>query len=424
MASRLNPARAGAAVLGVSAVLLVGALPATAATPKAHPSATTVTKVTVDGGNNGQNDKDWGSVDLVGHAKAPTALLALKPDGGGADIYAYCVQISVDEGRQGTEMQQAPWTDYPDPNASFNSDSGKVNWILHNSFPTAALTDLSQAAKTPTTLSEVEAVEGTQAAIWHFSDNTTLDPHSHRNDANMVALYQYLVANAVELPQPPDNPTLSVASPSKTTGDIGTEIGPFVVNTNLQLIQLSQQQVPAGVTLKAVDAAGHAVDPNKIVNGTRVFFEVSKGASPGDGSFTVSGGLQIGQMFVGEDVVQAAAKPGGVRQNCKKASIQTLILAQGALLSAQGNAKWVASPPPPPPTTTTAPPTTTTAATAPTTTAGVAPPTSTTPGVTNVAGSGPLPFTGVNVLAPVVLSIVLIGAGGGFLLVQRRRKRA
>jgi TQXA domain-containing protein len=423
MASRLNLARAGAAVLGVSAVLLVGTLPATAATPRAHPSATTVTKVTIDGGHNGVNDKDWGSVDLVGLSKAPTALLALKPDGGGDDVYAYCVQIGIDEGGQGTVMRQAPWTDYPDPNASFNSDSGKVNWILHNSFPTAALSDLSLAAKTPTTLSAVEAVEGTQAAIWHFSDNTELDPHSHRNDANMVALYQYLVANAVELPQPPDNPTLSIASPSKTTGDTGTEIGPFVVNTNLQLIQLTQRQVPAGVTLKVVDAAGNNVDPNKIVDGTKVFFEVPKGASPGDGSFTVSGGLQVGQMFVGEDVAQAAAKPGGVKQNCKKASIQTLILAQSAMLSAQGNAKWVA--PPPPTTTTTATPTTTTTTAAPTSTSpGVTPPTSTTPGVTNVAGSGPLPFTGVNVLAPVVLSVVLIGAGGGFLLVQRRRKRA
>jgi TQXA domain-containing protein len=431
MASRLNLARVGAAVLAVSAVLLIATLPATAATPAAKPkapAATTVTKVTIDGGRNGQNDKDWGSVDLVGLSKAPTALLALKPAGGGADIFAYCVQINVDEGGQGVSMQQAPWADYPDPNANFNSDSGKVNWILHNSFPTAHVDDLSKAAKTPSTLTAQEAVEGTQAAIWHFSDNTTLDTHSPRNDANVKALYAYLVANAVELPQPKNDPTLGVTPPADTTGTTGTEIGPFVVNTNLQLIQLTPPTLPAGVKLKIVDAAGNPVDPNKIVDGTRVFFEVPAGVSAGDGSFTVSGGLQIGQMFVGGDVIKAAAEPGGVKQNCKKASIQTLILAQSPLLTAQGGAHWVA----PTPTSTTAPPTTTssagsttTSSSGPTTSGGVVAPTSTTtPVVGNTSGSAPLPFTGVNTLAPVVLAVVLIGAGGAFLLLQRRRRRA
>jgi hypothetical protein len=42
-----------------------------------------------------------------------------------------------------------------------------------------------------------------------------------------------------------------------------------------------------------------------------------------------------------------------------------------------------------------------------------------------VANTGSsLPFTGVNVLAPVGLAVVLIAAGGTFLLLQRRRKRA
>ncbi|HEX9338543.1 MAG TPA: thioester domain-containing protein [Pseudonocardiaceae bacterium] len=414
MASRLNLVRVGAAVLAASAALLIGTPTATAATPHVKPkapAATPVTAVTVDSKNNTDN----GRVDLVGLPKAPTGLLALTPKGGGPDLLAYCVQINIFEGNQNTEMRQAPWADYPDPTSNFNSDSGKVNWILHNSFPTAPRDDLSKAAKTPTELSPIEAVEGTQAAIWHFSDKTELDPRSSRNDANVKALYQYLVGSAVELSPPTsNNPTLSLTTPARTTGDTGSEIGPFVVKTNLQLIQLSEQVVPSGVTLKVVDAAGHAVDPNKVVDGTRVFFKVPAGAAPGTGSFTVSGGLQVGQMFVGDDVTQAAAKPGGVRQNCQRASMQTLILAQSSTLSASGAAKWVVTPTGG----------TTTATSPATTTAGAAAPTTTTPAVANAASSGSLPFTGVNVLAPVVLAVVLIGAGGAFLLVQRRRKRA
>jgi TQXA domain-containing protein len=404
MASRSNLARVGAAILGVSAVLLLVAGPATAATPKATP----VTTVRVDG----QQDKDWGSVDLVGHPGAPTALLALRPDGGGGDFFAYCVQIGITEGHTGTAMRQAPWTDYPDPNSSFNSDSGKVNWILHNSFPSLSLSQLNTTANT-SSLTAAEAVAGTQAAIWHFSDNTDLDTGSAHNDAHVKAVYQYLVHTATELPQPPTDPTLGITPPASTTGDTGTDIGPFVVNTNLQLANLTSNS-PTGATVEVLDPAGHPLRTDRIVNGTKVIFHVARGIPAGSGTFTVSGDVQLGQMFVGDDVAPAPTDHGAARQSPRTAAIQTLILAQSSSLTAQAGAKWIT---PTVATTTTTPPTTTTASQ-------VAPVTTTTPPAVGAAGNGSLPFTGVNVLAPVVLSAVLIAAGGGFLLLQRRRKRA
>jgi len=75
--------------------------------------------------------------------------------------------------------------------------------------------------------------------------------------------------------------------------------------------------------------------------------------------------------------------------------IQTLILAQTSMLTAESSGNWVSQ-------------------SAPTTT----------PAVTTNGTGGTLPNTGVSVQAPAVLSIVLIGAGSAFLLVQRRRKRA
>lgn len=410
MASRLNLARIGALVLGASAALMIAAVPASADTPTTTATVDSTATATTPGGN----------VVLKGGQTVDAKLLALKA-ADGSEILTYCVDIKVGEGHDGTTMTQVPWTSYPDQSAPFNKNEGQINWVLHNSYPTLDVAALSKVAGTPTTLSKDEAVEGTQAAIWHFSDGTDLAAKG--NDANVTALYDYLVKNAVDLPQPPADPTLTLNSPDSTSGNPGDKIGPFTVDTNLQLLALTSQ-VPSGVKVEAVDASGNAVDPNKIVNGTKVYFDVPSGTDPGHGTFTVQGDLQIGQLFVGPDVVDASHKPGGVKQNCKSPKYQSLIVAESSSKSVTGSASWVVAPPT---TTTTAPPTTTTTTTAPTTTttAVVAPTTTdTAPSVVNTAGSKPLPYTGVNVLLPVLIAVVLIGAGGAFLLVQRRRKGA
>jgi TQXA domain-containing protein len=403
MASRLNLARVGALVLGASAALMLAALPASADTGTAT--------ATVDS----HHDLDFGSVKLKS-GNETTALMALKV-ADGSEILTYCVDISAPEGGNGTTMTQVPWTDYPDAKSPFNKNEGKINWILHNSFPTLDTAALSKAAGITTTLSDVKAVEGTQAAIWHFSDGTDLA--NNGNNADVVKLYNYLVGTAVDLPQPPADAHLALTSPSSTSGKSGDKIGPFVVDTNLQLLALTSQ-VPSGVKVEAVDAQGNAVALDKIVNGTKIYFDVDSDTAAGNGTFTITGGLQIGQLFVGQDVVDASHKPGGVKQNCKTPLHQSLIVAESKTQSVTGAGSWVV---PTPPTTTT---TTTTTTTAPpsTTTAVVAPTTDTTaPSVVNTASPKPLAYTGVSIFLPVLIAVVLILAGAGFLIVQRRRKR-
>lgn len=404
MASRFTLARVGAAVLGASAALMLSALPATAAggPTTAHPDPS--------------GDLYQGSVVLTGGREEPTTLIALKSSTG-PEIFTYCVEIKVSEGGPTTTMVQVNWTDYPDQSAAFNTNKDKINWILHNSFPTLSAADLSKAAHTPTTLTKQQAVEGTQAAIWHESDSVNLDLNNPKNGANVKALYSYLVGNTATLPQPPANPTLAITSPSSTTGTAGSRIGPFVVDTNLQALSLTSQ-VPQGVTVVAVDANGASVSPTQITNGTKIYFRTSSGIAAGSGTFTLQGDAQAGQLFVSQDVADAAAKPGGVKQNCKHGGAhQSLIVAQSTSTTKSAGAKWTVATVP---TTTTTPSTTT-----PSTTAGsVAAPTTTVPAVVNTSGSSPLPYTGVNIIAPVALAVVLIGAGGAFLLIQRRRKRA
>jgi TQXA domain-containing protein len=419
MANRLTVARVGAAVLAASAALLLtSALPAAAANgPSADPSVTA--------SPDPHGDQFPGHVWLKGRGKEPTVLIALKAKDGGPDILTYCVEINISEGGTHATMVQVPWTDYPDQNAAFNKNKDKINWVLNNSFPMLDVAALSTAAKTPGTLSPQEAVEGTQAAIWNLSDGTKLDGQDPHNDANVTALYSYLLGTATALPQPTDAPTLKIDSPSSTKGETGSRIGPFTVDTNLQLLALTSQ-LPAGVTIEAADAQGKAVDLNKIVNGTRIWFNTPAGISPGDGTFTVSGDQQIGQLFVGKDVADKATLPGGIRKNCKGATMQSLIVAKSTALSKSASASWtvpiVVSTTTTPPSVSTTP--TGTASTTPTTSAvAVAPTTTTAPPAVADTGSS-LPFTGVNVLAPVGLAVVLIAAGGTFLLLQRRRKRA
>ena len=177
-------------VLGAAAAaVLATAFPAAAA------GSPDVTSVTVDSDHN----IDSGSVDLTGIGSAPTSLLALIPQGGGRTDHAYCVQTGITEGAEGTRMTRQPWPAYPDPGARFNTDRGKINWIVHHSYPTVGLV----ALPTSTPLSAAEAVAATQAAIWHFSDGTTLDPTPGNNDTHVEAFYDYLLANARDLPEPP-----------------------------------------------------------------------------------------------------------------------------------------------------------------------------------------------------------------------------
>jgi TQXA domain-containing protein/LPXTG-motif cell wall-anchored protein len=394
MATRFTLARVGAAVLGAAAALTLSALPATAA----NGSSTTANP-------DPHGDKYSGSVWLKGDKHEPTTLIALKPKGGGADILTYCVEISVNEGGPSVDMVQVPWTDYPDQKADFNTNRDEINWILHNSFPTLNVDDLSKAAGTPTTLTKQEAVEGTQAAIWHDSDGVDLD--TSKNNANVDALYNYLVGNQQKLPQPATDASVTITSPSNTSTEAGGRIGPFVVKTNMQSLQLTAD-VPSGVTVQAVDSSGKAVDANHITDGTKVYFVTKSDAAAGHGSFTLTGDAQLGQLFVGKDVSDSIKQAGRLTKNCKH-SYQSLIVAKSVTVPATAKASWTVE---------------TVPSSSSTPTASTSPSTTPAPVVGAAGGTGQLPYTGVNILWPVALAVVLIGGGGAFLLLQKRRKRA
>ena len=456
MSSRYKAARLGALLLAVATTLLVAGPPALAATSGEYVGG-------VDGD----------SVRIGGHTNpVPTSLFRLKLDNDAEELLTYCVELDVDA-RLGATMIESEWAAYPDGSEAFAAQPDKVLWILHRSYPNTGLAELAAAIGVPA-LSEREAIAGTQAAIWHFSNDAKLDAG---NLPNIQKLYDYLTgeANTGIGVQPPVS--LALSPDMIADLDAGKNAGPFTLDSTAAVVRLTVEG-PDGVQI--VDSTGRAVEPldkdifanpddkdifanpddkdifgapddkdifvvpdDKDIFGTPddkdifgapddkdifglpddkdifanpddkdIFatsqFWLSPPTGGAAGSATVRATAQatvaMGRLFVGED---NDANP-----------TQTLIVAAStpAQATAQAGASWIA-----------APPATTTNQPAPTSSQSVAPPSESSPQtpVSPVAQArAALPVTGASVLPLAALGAVLIGAGVGAMLLQRRLRRS
>jgi len=389
MASR-KLARAGAAAVGASMALLTAAIPASAdpATGK------------VDGGEGGYN------VDVGGnHDNISTSLIGFKLDDG-TKLGMYCVEINTNIDREHA-MTERPWDQYPVPDSPFHANRDKINWVLHYAYPVKSTDELSQlltsnGATLNNGLDEKEAIAATQAAVWSFSDNTKLNkdnplPKGPKDSAgDVVALYEYLTgADNVGIGEQP-GPALQV-NPTELTGVAGDRIGPFTVSTTGTVDEI-KADLPEGVTV--TDKDGNALDASGIANGTEIYLSTTQGTE-GSASFelSASAGLDTGRLFVGNQY--------GQERDGKTKKTQSLIVAQAekTTVTAAGSASWTATPT----TTTTTPPAETTTQ-----------PPATTPSPENTGG---LAETGASVFTPILIGAVLVAAGVGALLFQRKRRR-
>lgn len=393
MASRMKLARAGSAVVGASvALMLAAALPA-----GAEP---------VTGNVTGDGDRGY-EVNLGDNHRNLTAkLFAFKLDDG-TKLQMYCVEIDTDITKD--KMVERPWDDYPAEGSPFHEGREKINWVLHNGYPAKGPDVLTEAltAKGVTLndgIDKEEAITATQSAVWHYSDGVDLDlddPLTGGNtkaEEDVVALYKYLTgADNVGIGDQP-TPALQV-SPTELAGEAGTRIGPFTVSTNGEIQELVTE-LPEGV--KITDLDGVELDASKIKNGAQLFLDVPADAAEGEGSFelTASASVAMGRLFVGENYEQ---KP-----------TQSLIVAaaESSEIVAKGVASWTAGT-----TETTTPPTETT------TTPPVTETTSETPVPQPKANEEDLADTGASIFTPIMIGVVLVGAGIGALFFQRHRKR-
>jgi TQXA domain-containing protein len=287
---------------------------------------------TVDGGALGLN------VDVGDGFKndLSTQLIGLTLDDG-TKLGTYCVEIDTGLDRA-QPLVEKDWSDYPDQRSPFNENKEMINWILHNGFPEKNTTELGQVLTSRGTalndgaLSVQEAVAGTQAAIWHFSDRTDLNqtdpvPGDARSGADVLALYEFLIG--------PDNvglrdePTAALQiDPKSKSGTAGERIGPFTVKTTGTISKLSTA-LPPGVRI--TDADGKQVKAAQIKNDSQLFFDVPAEMEDGGAAFrlTAAANVDTGRLFVGQDYLEG--KP-----------TQSLIVAQSdkTTLTAKAEATW------------------------------------------------------------------------------------
>ncbi|KAA2262183.1 TQXA domain-containing protein [Solihabitans fulvus] len=387
MASRFTPARVGAAILGASVALLAAALPA----------AADGTHAKLDG----NYDESGYQVQLLkaGSEKNPTAsLIGIKIDGTDKGTQTYCVELPQST-QLGYGMDEVPWEKYPSDDSGFKKNSGKINWILHNSYPSVKPDALGKTVGVD--LSAKEAITATQAAIWHFSDNVDLDtanPLVGNEDSakDVVKLYDFLVSKAVDLDQP--TPSLAV-DPKEKAGKAGDLIGPFTVTSTADKVTFSAM-LPAGVTLTDKDGKeldkpadkkfAAKVDAPKTAD---FFVKVPADAKPGEADISIHADAQLdkGRLFIRSSVDKKT---------------QSLIVASPVTvpLDITAHAKWDV-----------AASTTTPTTSAPTTT-------DTTPVVAAASNEAPLANTGASIFWPIAIGVVLLVAGGGALFMVRRKK--
>jgi TQXA domain-containing protein len=242
---------------------------------------------------------------LVDRGETTTSLFRL--NGGGPALLAYCIELNV-RATPGASYREVGWE------SAWLGDArklGQITWILAHSFPTLSVETLARQTGL-TGLTSVEAVAGTQAAIWRISNGARL---SSATAARVRTLASWLTGPRNTGATEPSTPGLSL-SPAQIADSAGKRLGPIVVR--------AQGVVPA-VTLKAPPGVTIWRD------GDRVWLDVPDTAAAGVAEVRASGTgtIPAGRVFVGS------------RGSTKS---QTLVLAQARKVSvaATSRVSWVA----------------------------------------------------------------------------------
>jgi TQXA domain-containing protein len=261
----------------------------------------------------------------------------------GDELLTYCIDLNTHTGN-GVTYDEGSWTEASVP------DVAKVTAILQASYPVRTVDQLSTA--TGLTLTENEAIAGTQAAIWHFTDlvNLSRTVQGQGTNSNIGKLYDYLldVANS---PVAEPAPSLEI-SPATTSGTVGTLAGPFTLHVSPASATVT---VTADPGVAFVDDTGNPIVPT--ANG-QTFWVTQSTAGTFQIRATAEVAVPTGRVFLH---TATQADPD---------SHQKLVLAKSGAVTTNATASFEATPVP---TTTTVAETTTTTTEAATTTTTVAP---------------------------------------------------
>ncbi|MEY9860699.1 TQXA domain-containing protein [Catenulispora sp. GAS73] len=394
----------------IAAAMFLGATSTAMVAGTAHADGVTGAKVHKD-------YLDEGSVAMKGDANTPTALIGLDVEGSSNTLWTYCIQQTVGLNKNETYDEHS-WTEEQQRTGIDPQHLEGIKWILNNSFPQVDVDKLAAAANVGGSLTPVEAVEGTQAAIWTFADprhKSALD-ESAEADPNVTTLYKWLMSQAALHMGDSDQPQASLSispAPSQTVPQAGSKVAfTLTKSTAISAGSITVTLNDAHKTgAKLVDASGKTIAAHATFKtGDTVYVQLPSTPTSGEVSLTATGtvsGIQAGRVFLSAD----------------SAPSQNLILAQAQStpVSATADIKWVpatvptTTPTSPPSTAPSSHPTTSAPSTHPPTTPSTSPSTPTPGGLAHTGAGGTVPLAGG--------ALALVAAGGGMMVYTRRSKK-
>lgn len=274
MPIRRRPMRVRVLAAVVSATALATAGWAVLQSTLAHAASQAVTQNPLN--SSGQNiSGTWG----VGGANALSGHFAglLRAQINGVPAQMYCIDLAHPIS-SGLTLDEKDWNDAIEGTLDSN-DLPKIATILGNAYPNE-----NPAFALAGTADDKSAA--VQAAIWHYSDEFTLDPNA---PATVKDNYNSILAwvegtNGVKYPSANQAPPTMVITPAAKTGTVGQAIGPFSLATTASPGTVAL--VPSnGTSLVNADGSPWTGDPNGASNGANFYL---RRTTAGSGSVTAS----------------------------------------------------------------------------------------------------------------------------------------
>jgi len=254
---------------------------------------------------------------------------------GPADFFAYCIEHNF-PAKTDIEGQVGDASSFLGTNLFTQATiPGKVIWVLAHSYPALSLADFGSAAGVPG-ISENDAIEATQYAIWRYTD-LGFDAAWQFETPDSETAYWYLLngANASSgMSQADFATTVSVTGPAAAQ-IAGSLIGPFTVHTNQASAVLT-----ADPSLAFTDAGGAAIDSSNVVDGQSVYLD-ARGLA-GKGKATVTATVE-GSGAIGS-VISVPNAPGGTPTTGDHAQSMILVAPAGSQTTASAGTSWAAVP--------------------------------------------------------------------------------
>lgn len=248
-------------------------------------------------------------------------ILGLQPHGSDEVLVVYCIDLFTELDTD-SPYAEGEWEESEVPNLE------EVRWVLFNGYPNVGAEDLIEGSGAPVNpdWDDEEIIQiayaGTQAAVWHFTDDWTLlegdDPVKGGNDGKDLAvkkIYEHLTTDTGRVPDPSEF-TVDLEGEEQAVYEDG-RFGPYTIRSNAGPVELTAE----GGRLETEDG-GAAED---LDDGEQFWIVLDEGTSEITVSGTAAYDLPVGRVFL---ATTEESLTGAATNTVKSGESQKLILAQ------------------------------------------------------------------------------------------------